>query len=99
MRFRVDGGEEGLAFFFGQVLDHHLIVRGQRAGAAQHDRQLEMLVVAVVCTVGRHGYPECTAGQVRSPARPPVRDQTAAARGIVSAFSPEGSCCAPPGDA
>ena len=71
---RVDDGEEGLAFFFGQILDHHLLARGQRARAAQQllDRKLEMLLVGVVRTVGRHGHLECTAEQIPSDG-PPAR--------------------------
>jgi hypothetical protein len=33
-RSRVDGEEEGFAFLFGEVLDHHLVMRWERARAS-----------------------------------------------------------------
>ena len=67
-RSRFDRGEEGLTFFFGQLLDHHAVVRGGPARAAQQllDRKLEVLLVSAVRTVGRHGHLECSAEPIRS---------------------------------
>ena len=42
-RSRLQGGEEGSAFIRKEIIDHHLVVRGQRPGARQQlvDRKLE----------------------------------------------------------
>lgn len=52
---RLNGGQKGSALLLAEILDHHLIVRGQRPSAAQQliNRQLEMLF-AIVWRPRRH---------------------------------------------